>query len=116
MKRIVSVYLPLWPIERLSARRGASRMASSISRKGPRQGAGAPVGAHDDSGEVSPLVLVNADGPRGITVHACDTRDMAQGVREGEALADVRARLPGLTTTPADPAGDLHALEALAQW
>jgi protein ImuB len=61
-------------------------------------------------------VLIDTSGPRGLIVHACNARALTEGIREGESLADVRARVPGLLTQPADPAGDHAALEALALW
>lgn len=38
------------------------------------------------------------------------------GLRPGMTLADARAVLPSLATLPADPAGDMKALAALADW
>lgn len=61
-------------------------------------------------------MLIDPAGPRGLIVHACNARALTEGIREGESLADVRARVPGLLTQPADPAGDHAALEALALW
>ena len=40
----------------------------------------------------------------------------AAGLREGQALADAQAILPGVALAPADPAGDAAALEQLALW
>lgn len=41
---------------------------------------------------------------------------MAGGVHPGLALTEARAVLPNLAVAAADPAGDLRALEALADW
>ncbi len=100
MQRIVFVSLPLWPAERLETR---SRKASARNARQRGQ---------DDG----PLALIDQMGSRGLVIHACNARALAEGIREGEALADVRARMPGLLTQPADPAGDHAALEALALW
>ena len=100
MQRIVFVSLPLWPIERLESLTG--KMACRNAK---------PCGQAE-----APLVLIDQTGPRGLVVHACNARALAEGIREGEALADVRARMPRLLTRPADPAGDHAALEALALW
>jgi len=40
----------------------------------------------------------------------------AAGLREGQALADAQAVLPGVVLLPEDPAGDAAALQKLALW
>ena len=100
MQRIVFVSLPLWPVERLKAQTLAVSFHDARER------------GQDDG----PLALIDQTGSRGLVVHACNARALAEGIHEGEALADVRARVPGLRTHPADPGGDHAALEALALW
>ena len=91
MRRIVSVWLPAWPIERL--RRAA------------------PALVPDDA----PLALVQS-GSHGIRITAVNARAAAEGVRVGQALADARASLPALLSRPAEPRRDRSALLRLARW
>jgi protein ImuB len=91
MKRIVSVWLPLWPIERM--RRAQPSLVP---------------------GE-APLALVEA-GTHGIRITAVNPQAAEQGARIGQALADARAALPALLTQPADRRRDRTALSRLARW
>jgi protein ImuB len=91
MPRIVSVWLPYWPIERLRR---------------------ADPGAVPDEG---PFALV-APGRHGITITAANAAARAAHVAVGAALADVRAALPVLATRPAEPTRDCAALRTLARW
>jgi protein ImuB len=65
--------------------------------------------------EATPTALIaeTAHGPR-----IADANDVgrAAGARAGMLLADARALCPQLAAVPADPAGDLAALEKLALW
>jgi protein ImuB len=91
MKRIVSVWLPAWPIARLArAVRGAVP---------PDQ----------------PFVLVT-NGAHGLTISAVNAVAVREGVAIGTALADARAALPSLVSRPADLDADAHALLRLARW
>jgi protein ImuB len=91
MRRIVSVWLPLWPIERLRRAEPAA----------------VPPNA--------PLALVET-GSHGIRITAVNTRSAVDGVRIGQALADARAALPSLVSRPAEPRRDRAALLKLARW
>jgi protein ImuB len=91
MKRIVSVWLPLWPIERM-------RRAT-------------PAAVPEDR----PLALIEP-GAHGIRITAVNAKAAADGVRVGEALADARAALPALLARPAEPRHDRVALLKLARW
>ncbi len=91
MRRIVSVWLPAWPIERL--RRAA------------------PASVPDDA----PLALVETGG-HGIRITAVNARAANEGVRVGQALADARAVLPALQSRAAEPRRDRLALLRLARW
>jgi protein ImuB len=90
MKRVVSVWLPDWPITR---RFGATRTP-------PPEG---------------PFALVERT-VRGLVVHAANRAARDLGVRLGQTHADARALCPGLETAAADPAEDARALERLALW
>lgn len=93
MPRLVSLWLPNWPAERLlRARRSA------------------PAGPPPE-----PFVLVRTSGNRQ-EVAAASQQALHLGVRPGEPLARVRARLPGLHAEPHDAAADAEALERLGHW
>jgi protein ImuB len=91
MKRIVSVWLPLWPIERMSR-----AMPAAVP-------------------EDRPLALIE-QAAHGIRITAVNARAAADGVRAGEALADARAAVPALLARPAEPRRDRIALLKLARW
>jgi protein ImuB len=59
------------------------------------------------------LLTESAHGPR---IAAANAAGCEAGVRAGMMLADARALYPQLAAAPADPAGDLAFLEALALW
>jgi protein ImuB len=89
MPRVVSLYLPTWPTDRLR-----------------RHQAVPP----DD-----PLVCAGTDGSRRV-VAAADHAAHALGIRPGLPLAQAQARVPELVIAQADPAADAMALERLAAW
>jgi protein ImuB len=89
MRRILSVWLPHWPITRL---------------------------ARDVSGSPDrPLVTVETI--RGVRqLAAVGVHGEARGLRVGQTLTDARAICPGLTAVEADPVADAAALARLAAW
>lgn len=91
MSRIVSVWLPDWPIDRLR------RMAPALVP------------------EKHPFALVEK-GPHGLCIHAVNAAAYAAGIRPGRPLADVRASHPSLVVRPATQAEDAQALGGLARW
>jgi protein ImuB len=97
MPRIVSVWLPRWPILRFLATQARNAAC------------GTPVDpAH-------PFVLA-ADVSGTPRVTAANAAAEADGIRLGEALADARAKTEHLQARAADPAADDAALRALALW
>src|SRR5271166_3328016 len=96
MRRVVSVWLPLWPTDRL--RRPGKDWPG---KEGPRK----------DGPPDSPLVTAAHDGRRRI-VAAADRAAAARGLRAGMKLAQAQAMVPGLTVIEADAA----ALAAVAGW
>lgn len=96
MPRIVSVWLPRWPILRCLAAQARTRC-------------GAPVDP------ARPFVLA-ADVSGTPRVTAANAAAEADGIRIGEALADARAKTESLQVRAADPAADDAALRALALW
>src|SRR5262249_52828233 len=96
MPRIVSVWLPRWPILRFLATQARSSSAAPVDPARPF------VLAADVSGT-----------PRVTAANAAAEQD---GIRMGEALADARAKAENLQVRAADPAADDAALQRLALW
>jgi protein ImuB len=88
MRRIMSLWLPDWPTDRLlRAGRAPAR----------------------------PFVTAITTGNRRLVVAACADA-VACGIGPGLPLADAQAYCPELAVFPADPAGDAGALRRLAEW
>jgi protein ImuB len=94
MRRVVSVWLPTWPTDRLNKQAAAD---------------------FDVLPAEAPLVTVTHDGRRQ-AVAAIDEQAHALGVRLGMALAQAQALVPGLTIRPAQPEADEAGLRRLAAW
>ena len=92
MPRVVSLFLPRWPIDRL--RRNSD-------------GASLPAEA--------PLVLVGRTGRRRL-ITALDANAQALGVSVGMPVTKAQALVPGLVVLDADPAADAEGLDRLALW
>ncbi len=93
-RRIVSIWLPQFPIERWM-------------RVMDRQGNAPP----DDI----PLVLAR-DGQHGPVVHAANRAARLAGIMAGSRVVDMRALCPDLQVAYADQAGDRAALDRLVLW
>jgi protein ImuB len=93
MPRIVSVWLPRWPILRLLAQ------------------ARAPEPLNTDR----PLVLA-VDAPGGPRIAALNAAAEDCGLTTGDLIADARAKADALQVCAADPAADDAALRRLALW
>ena len=91
MSRIVSIWLPEWPIERLQRHSPESVPAAE------------------------PFALVEK-GAHGLRISAANAFARAAGVTVGAALPDVRAAIPALLVRPAEAARDRAALVSLATW
>src|SRR4051794_5990195 len=89
MRRVMSLWLPDWPTDRLRLRRD---------------------GAPD-----RPFVTAATTGNRRLVV-AVSHAAAACGIVPGLPLADAQAFCPGLAFSPADPPGDAEALRRLAEW
>lgn len=115
MKRMVSVFLPHWPIERMQ--RAAQSTRQDTTRARPANPAATPGQRRHSLAdhEPRPFALIGSCH-RGLVIHALDQRAIACGLREGDNLADARARVPGLASAPAVPLADRAALHALALW
>ena len=90
MSRMVSIFLPHLPLERLK-----------------RSGKALP----DDR----PFALVGSE-ERGLLLTAVNAASADQGLSPGMGLADARAICPHLLTAPAEARKDAEALLALASW
>ncbi len=88
-RRILAVWLPWWPSERLFRHRAETR--------------------------TRPFVTVAENRGR-LIVDAANPRAARAGLTPGMPLADARAVVPGVIVRPADPAADARALERLARW
>lgn len=94
-RRLLSVWLPQLPIERLT-------------RESVRAGHTAPPAK-------KPFALVGSD-THGLTLTAVNASGRQAGLAPGMRLADARAICPALLTAPATPRADADFLEALARW
>jgi protein ImuB len=106
MTRIVSVWLPDLPIERL---RRAQRRVAQIAGSGSQSGSDKPPVTR------FPFALV-ATGARGRTITAINRSAQAEGLHVGQRLADARAALPVLRTGLAAPERDQEALYNITTW
>ncbi|MGC1279877.1 MAG: DUF6504 family protein [Xanthobacteraceae bacterium] len=100
MSRIVSVWLPRWPIQRFLAAQAMTPQAKTSCK---------PVAPE------RPFVLVvaGASGPR---MAALNEAAEAAGLAVGEPLADARAKADFLQVRAADAAADDAALRRLSLW
>ncbi|MEE2861626.1 MAG: DNA polymerase Y family protein [Pseudomonadota bacterium] len=89
MARVVSVFLPMWPIDRLR-----------------RQ---------EDAPSDKPLILAGRAGNRRLVTAACPAAQ-ALGLRPGMPVVKAQALVPDLRIEPADPNADFESLERLALW
>jgi protein ImuB len=96
MSRIVSVWLPRWPIRRF--------LAAQAKKPSDR-----PV----DPDQPFVLAVTASGGPR---IAALNEAAAAAGLMTGEPLADARAKAGYLQVRDADPAADDAALRRLALW
>lgn len=92
MQRVVSLYLPRWPADRLRRKSGDASP--------PRD---------------APLVLIGRDGRRRV-VTALDANAEGLGLSVGMPVAKAQALAPGLVIHDADPRADAEGLDKLALW
>lgn len=97
MPRIVSVFLPRWPIQRFLA--AQARHPSPQTHVDPER----------------PFVL-SADVSGTPRIAALNDAAEAEGFTRGDILADARARTESLQVQPVDPTRDDAALRQLALW
>lgn len=92
MRRVVSLYLPNWSVDRLYRRLGADAPPPEI-----------------------PVALVGRDRRRRV-ITAPTKAARAMGLRPGMAASQATALVPNLQIFEADPQGDTDALARLAVW
>ena len=92
MRRVISVFLPTWPTDRL--------------RRHPNAAVPPPD---------KPLVTALHDGRRQ-AVAAADRAARSLGLTPGMPLAQAQALVPGLAVVPAEPEADARELAELAAW
>ncbi len=90
MRRVVSLYLPSWPTDRIRKKAGAP----------PRD---------------KPLVTARRDGARRV-IAAVDAAAGRLGLKPGLTIAHAQALVPDLTIVDATPDADLAGLVRLAVW
>ncbi|WP_293328490.1 DUF6504 family protein [Parvibaculum sp.] len=111
-RRIASLFLPDWPMERfLRERRGhvershgeaAAANGRAVSPAGPR----APAAA----------IVLAAPGAGGMRVTACNGSARAAGITPGQLVPDATALCPSVGVYDAAPEADRAALDKLARW
>jgi protein ImuB len=89
MRRVVSLYLPTWPTDRIRRRNGAP--------------------------PDKPLVTVKTEGSRRL-VAAVDQAAYALGLRPGQTVAHAQTLVPNLHVADATPDEDEASLHELARW
>ncbi|WP_312406961.1 DUF6504 family protein [Brevundimonas sp.] len=92
MRRVVSLYLPTWPTDRLRRRLGP-----------------------DAPSPDTPLVLIGRQGRKRVVL-AADPAARAHRLHPGMAATQARALVADLIVHPFDPAGDAAGLDQLALW
>src|SRR5258705_932420 len=96
MPRIISVWLPRWPIRRFLAAQSRTSTPAPVDPDLPFV-----------------LTVEAAGGPR---IAAMNEAAYAEGLAVHDLLADARAKVTTLQVRPADPAADDFALRRLALW
>jgi protein ImuB len=92
MSRVVSIFLPTWPTDRLLR---------------VLDGSGPP----DDA----PLILARRDGNKRV-IHALNKTALVKGLRVGMPVSQAQAMLPALNVAEADLEADSVGLDKLAAW
>jgi protein ImuB len=93
-RRIVSIWLPQFPMERWQ--KAQMRMGNALPEDLPQ--------------------ALMVDGAHGPAIHAVNRTAHLAGVTVGARMADMRALCPVLKVDFADPQGDRAALQRLAMW
>ncbi len=92
MQRVVSIYLPNWPIDRLTRKLGHTAPRADV-----------------------PFILASPKGNRRV-VFATNMVAQTAGFRLGMPVSQAQALVPDLVIHDAEPAADAEGLEKLAVW
>ncbi|HLS18276.1 MAG TPA: DNA polymerase Y family protein [Paracoccaceae bacterium] len=92
MARVISVFLPNWPTDRLRRKTGVAALPAD-----------------------APLIIAGRERNRRI-ITALDASAQALGLRIGMPVTKAQALVPGLVIRPADAKADSESLERLALW
>lgn len=103
MRRVISVFLPYWPIEAWARRHGKTNQGKTNQDKAN----------HGKAPPDAPFVLIGLDGQKQILT-AVNRAAQAEGFAPGMSLTHARAILPTLGTAHAEPVDDAKDLQALA--
>ncbi|MGI4880933.1 MAG: Y-family DNA polymerase [Janthinobacterium lividum] len=101
MSRVVSLYLPTWPTDRLRRHTGGSPDGGTVPS--------------EEGGDAPPLILVGREGRKRVVV-AADAQARSLGIQPGMAASMAQALVTGLVVQDADPVADARALDRLALW
>jgi len=101
-RRILSLYLPQWPIDRYCRQAKLSKEARSINRL-QVESFNTPFALWMNERQTQLLYAVNQSAA-------------ILGLNRGMTLAEARAIHPTLSLAPANPSADKHSLEKLARW
>lgn len=117
MRRIVFVWLPRWPTDRVCRSLRRKQATLSLSGEERSRASHEPFGlgplGHDLRDE--PLALT-ASTVGGVRVVAATEAASFRGVEVGQLLADARALCPDLQIRDADDKADAKALKSLSDW
>src|SRR5205814_7754463 len=102
MRRVMYVFLPSWPIDRLR-------------RLTEKRGGSLPSLCNAVPADEPPFATVTASGGRRL-IAALNPAAAKAGLARGMPVPDALSFVPGLVTAPADPAADRAALTRLAEW
>src|SRR5260370_11032036 len=102
MRRVMYLFLPGWPIDRL--RRLNNSRPGSV-----------PPSLGDAPADEKPFATVVETGGRRLLA-AVNPAAASAGLMPGMPLADALSFLPALVTAPAEPQADAAALTRLAEW
>jgi len=109
MRRFLSIWLPLWPLE--SRLRDRNRQTARQAR--PEQ-----IGSAEQEADISAFIpfALTQSGTRGIEITAANQAAEIAGITKGMTLTDARALASNLKTEGATPDLDRSRLWQLALW
>lgn len=107
-RRIASLFLPDWPVERFLRERGGHGETAAATD-------GRAVPSAEPLALAAPLVLA-APGGGGMRVTACNGFAREAGIAPGQLVPDAMALCPSVGVHDAAPEADRAALEKLARW